>query len=163
MEELKEGLGSADYYLLSKLGCVRSITTALRYMLPYLGGIGLFDLTTETTSATLNSLLQHYGTKTPIGITLKATLQNMQMEMGVTGCPLTYDFKKWGKLTTDTWVKALWEKISTLGLDVDIEYKKIEAPRENDCSIMEVMIDVLSKDDLIKFNRARKRQESLFF
>ena len=77
MKELKEGLGSADYYLLSKLGCVRSITKALRYMPSYLGGIGLFDLTTEVTGATLNSLLQHYGTKSPIDIVMKATLQNM--------------------------------------------------------------------------------------
>ena len=50
MKELEEGLGPADFYLLSKLGCVCSITKELRYMPCHLGCIGLYDLTTETTA-----------------------------------------------------------------------------------------------------------------
>ena len=95
-----EGLGSADYYLLSKLGVVRNAKKELRYIPAAYGGFGLYDLTCETAGATLNSLLQHYGTETPLGIYLMATLENLQVELGVQHCPLRYDFKKWGELAT---------------------------------------------------------------
>ena len=70
MKELREGLGSSDFYLISSLGVVRSIKTQWRYLPPAFSGMGLFDLTTEATAATINSLLQHYGTESPVGITL---------------------------------------------------------------------------------------------
>ena len=93
IKELEEGLGSADFYLLSKLGVVRSISKELRYIPTALGGIGLYDLTCETTGATLNSLLQHYGTETPLGIYLTTLLEKIQVELGVRDCPFSYDFK----------------------------------------------------------------------
>ena len=48
MEEIEEGLGSADFYLLSKLDVVRSISKELRYIPSFYGGVGLFDLTCKT-------------------------------------------------------------------------------------------------------------------
>ena len=47
----------------------------------------------------------------------------MQVELGVQNCPFLYDFDKWGDLATDCWVKAIWEKISTLKMEVEIDYK----------------------------------------
>ena len=111
LAQLDSALGTADFYLLSKLGVMRSIKTPVRYIPSYFGGMGLFSITTETTSATINSFLQHYGTETPLGITLHAALvEYLQVEIGVRGCPLTYDFGIWGELATDSWVKSLWEK-----------------------------------------------------
>ena len=54
------------------------------------------------------------------------------------------DFKKWGELTTDSWVKAVWERSVPLGSTLTSN-KPIQVPRENDRAIMEVMIDVLDK------------------
>ena len=163
IKELEEGLGLADYYLLSKLGVVRTISKELRYIPPAYGGIGLYDLTCETTGATLNSLLQHYGTETPLGIYLTASLENMQIELGVQHCPFLYDFNKWGELATDCWVKALWEKIFTLKLEVEIDYRQLPVPRENDSFIMEALINVLNTAEATGFNRVRKHQEALTF
>ena len=163
IKELEEGLGSADFYLLSKLGVVRTISKELRYIPPTYGGIGLYDLTCETTGATLNSLLQHYGTETPLGIYLTASLENMQIELGVQHCPFLYDFNKWGDLATDCWVKALWEKIFTLKLEVEIDYRQLPVPRENDSFIMEALINVLNTAEAVGFNRVRKHQEALTF
>ena len=78
--------------------------------------MGLFDLTTETTAATINSLLQHYGTDSPVGITLQATMKNLQIELGVSGCPLNYDYNTWAHLATNSWIKSLWEKVDYFGL-----------------------------------------------
>ena len=110
MEELEEGLGPVDFYLLSKLGVVRSISKELRYIPSFYGGVGLFDLTCKTTAVTLNSFLQYYGTATPLGIYLKGSLENLQIELGVQHCPFKYNFEKWGHLVTDCWVKSLWER-----------------------------------------------------
>ena len=41
IEELEEGLGSADYYLLSKLGVVHSVKKELRYIPVAYGRLGL--------------------------------------------------------------------------------------------------------------------------
>ena len=50
------------------------------------------------------------------------------MELGVTGCPFDYNYDKWGELATPSWVKAPWEKIWKLGLQVDIDYKPLKPP-----------------------------------
>ena len=50
IKELEEGLGTADYYLLSKLGVVGSAKKELRYIPAAYGGLGLYDLTCETDS-----------------------------------------------------------------------------------------------------------------
>ena len=59
IKELKEELGSSDYYLTSTLGVVQSIKNEWRYLPVAFCGMGLFDLRTETTATTLNKFLQH--------------------------------------------------------------------------------------------------------
>ena len=113
-------MGSADYYLLSKLGVVRNAKKELRHISAAYEGLGLYDFTCKTAGATLNSLLQDYGIETPLGIYLMTTLENLQVELGVQYCPLQYDFKKWGELSTHSWIKAKWEKVSFLGIEVEI-------------------------------------------
>ena len=45
---------------------------------------------------------------------------------------------------------------------MDIDYKPLKPPRENDKFIMEVISKILNGCDLVAFNRARKRQEATF-
>ena len=77
MADLKSRLGSSDYYLISSLRIVRSITKEWRYLPAAFSGMGLFDLTTETITTTLNSFLQHYGTESNLDVTLSAPIENM--------------------------------------------------------------------------------------
>ena len=88
----------------------------------------LFDLTTETTIATLNSFLQHFSTSSSLGITLLASMEHLQMELGVQECPFNYDYNTWQHLATDSWVKALWEKIDNMGIDLELEYEFLIPP-----------------------------------
>ena len=92
MAELKRRLGSSDFYLISSLGVVRSMKKEWRYLPAAFCGMGLHNLVIETASATLNSFLQHYNTDLALGITLSVTLENLQLELGVQGCPLHYDY-----------------------------------------------------------------------
>ena len=109
LKELEGGLGSTDFYLISKLGAARSILTALRYMPQVYCGMELHSLPVETTVAQINCLLQHYDTTTALGTTLTAAIEYLQVEIGVTGCPLLYDYNKYSCLATDMWTKSLWK------------------------------------------------------
>ena len=76
---LAQGLGSSDFYLISSLGVVRTIKKEWRYLPSAFCGMGLYDITTETTAATINSFLQHYNMPTLLGVTLQTYLENLQI------------------------------------------------------------------------------------
>ena len=53
----------------------------------------------------------------------------MQVEIGVTGYPLLYNYNKDGCLETNTWTKTLWEKMSAYNIEVRLKYLKMKHPR----------------------------------
>ena len=77
LKELENGLESTDFYLISKLGATRSISTALRYMPHFYCGTELYSLTVGTTVAQINCPLQHYGTSTALETTLAAAIEHL--------------------------------------------------------------------------------------
>ncbi|KAL7459566.1 hypothetical protein ACHAWC_011573 [Mediolabrus comicus] len=161
--ELASALGSADFYLLSNLGVVRTIKKEWRYLPPSLGGMGLFDLPIETAAATISSFLQHYETNSALGHNLKAAMEHLQVEIGVSDCPFNYDYSVWGILATESWPKALWEKLDNMGIIIDIKYHSIPAPRRKDKTIMQCAVDAGKRDrDLRSINRVRIVQEAFF-
>ena len=133
MKALIEGLDSAEFYLISSLGVVRSIRKSCRYIPSEFCGMRLYCLTTETAAANLNTLLQHYGTSNQMGVTIQASLEHLHVELGVLDCPFLYDYTKWGHLTTNLWVKALWEKVSTLQLNLRLNYRGLPPTRDAAC------------------------------
>ena len=74
-----------------------------------------------------------------------------------------YDFTIWGVLATDSWIKALWEKIHTFQVEINMDYKKIQRPRANDICLMQRLVDDgIRGEQLVAFNRVRKYQEAIF-
>ena len=57
MKELEEGLGATDFYLISKLGVVRSIAKEWRHILSIFGDMGLYILPIEATVCSINLFL----------------------------------------------------------------------------------------------------------
>jgi len=165
LKQLYSGLGTSDYNMLSVLGVARSIKTAVRYIPPTFGGMGIRHLPIEATAATLNAFLQHYGEPTNLGYTLRTTLHHMQVEMGVRVCPLQYKYEVWEGLVTDSWVKALWEKVSKFNIKLDIKYDELLPPKERDkCLMLEALVEAGWRgNDLIRANWARKHQEVIWF
>ncbi len=161
--DLTGALGSADFYLLSNLGVVRTIKKEWRYLPPSLGGMGLFDLPIETAAATIASFLQHYEMNSALGHNLKAAMEHLQVEIGVSDCPFNYDYGVWGILATESWPKALWEKLDNMGIIIDIKYHSIPAPRRKDKTIMQCAVDAGKRNrDLLSINRVRIVQEAFF-
>ena len=77
MKKLEEGLGATDFYLISKLGVVRSIAKEWRYFQSTFGGMGLYSLPIEATVCSINLFLQHYGSGSNLCLTIKASLQEL--------------------------------------------------------------------------------------
>ena len=77
LKEPEGGLGSTDFYLISKLGAARSNPTAVRYMPHIYCSMELNSIPVETTVVQINCLLQHYVTTTALGTTLSAAIDHL--------------------------------------------------------------------------------------
>ena len=84
------------------LGICRYINTPWRYLPHCYGGMELHSLPIEMTAASINSFLQHYGTKTNLGLYLTASIENLQLELGVSRYPFEYDYDTWNEPATDS-------------------------------------------------------------
>ena len=159
LEELKNGLGKSDHKILSMLGICRNINTQWRYLPHCYRGMELHNLPIETTAASINSFLQHYGTKTNLGLYLTALIENLQLELGVSRCSFEYDYDTWNELATDSWVKLLWERVRNFDIQLEADYKPLTMPREYDECIMERFVNEGVKGhELVAINRVTKYQ-----
>ena len=71
---------------------------------------------------------------------MTAAIEHLQVEIRVTGCPLSYDYNKYSCLATDTWTKSRW-KNSAYGIEVKLRYPKMKQPRRSqDKYIMEMIV-----------------------
>ena len=78
-------------------------------------------------------------------------------------CPFNYVYDTWRHLVTDSWVKALWEKIDAMGIDLELEYTTFPAPCDGNRELMQLMIDEgFRGKDLAAINRVRKYLEAMF-
>ena len=60
-------------------------------------------------------------------------------------------------------MKAIWERVWHFDLSLEINYKTLEMPREQDECIMEQLVkDRVCGSRLVSINRVRKVQEALF-
>ena len=109
--------------------------------------------------------MQHYDTTTALGTTLAAAIEHLQVKIGVTGCPLSYNYKKYSCLATNTWTRSLWEMSSAYGIEVKLKYSKMKQPRgSQDKCIMEMIVEGsgMSNSELERFNRPFKHQQAIF-
>jgi len=163
IDQLETGLGKSDHKLLSCLGVARSIATPVRYFPQALNGIGLRSLVTETATAQINAFLQHWDAPTSMGVSIRYTLEQMQLEMGVPDCPLYYDFQTWGCLTTNCWIKSLWEKLGKLDIKLHVDYPPTKPPWERDKCIMQALLDAgVNHEDWKVCNKVRKHQQAMW-
>lgn len=144
------------YNVLPFLGVNRNIRSEWRYLHNTFGGVGLLSLSTETIICRVNLFLQHWGMPTPIGTTLRTSMEYMHLEAGCIECPLVTDYEPMGPLVTYCWLQAFWESVSYYGLHLEVDYPALLLPRENDFTIMWIVISLGYRgDDLRSINRCR--------
>jgi hypothetical protein len=80
---------------------------------------------------------------------MKASYSLFLVEMGLSLQPLQELYERYEYLLTHSWMKMLWEKVSMFGLKVVVADFQLKYPREEDCSIMQVLIELgFTKDKL---------------
>ena len=107
--------------------------------------------------------MQHWDNPAPIGKALSTSMECLQLEIGCQGCPLSEPYSFMGPHCTHSWVRSFWECVDTYNLQLTIDYESIQAPRENDITIMSIARGFgYSATNLESVNRCRLFTESLF-
>ena len=156
-------LSNYHYHMLSYLGVNKNIKKQWRTLPRAFGGIGLFSFPAEQTICCLNMLVQHFGVPSILGQKFRASLECMQLEVGVNVNPLTVSYAIYGELATFSWYKSLWERLWHYGFTVHLDYPIIPLPRERDALIVDLFLAAgCLGAELRSLNRVRIKLQMLF-
>jgi hypothetical protein len=64
------------------------------------------------------------------------------VELGISFQPLQESYSKYRFLSTHSWIKMLWEKISMFGVKIVVENEAMKYPREGDQFIMQLLFEM---------------------
>ena len=83
--------------------------------------------------------------------------------LGLSFQPLLESYKRFGYLVTHSWMKTLWEKVSTFDVKVVIADTDQQFPPEKDQFIMQALISRgYSRDMLKRINQVQVSQQVLY-
>ena len=128
---------------LSCSGIVRTLPHTLVYGTTKYQGLGIPSLYTEQGIAHILKLLQHGHQPSITGDLLWASLQALQVELGISGFPLEQHFPRVGFLATDhCWVKHAWKFMSSSGFTIQSSAldPSLKLRRGNDSFLMELFL-----------------------
>jgi hypothetical protein len=161
--QIRDLIRKLDYLTLPLLGVNRSVKHEWRTIPRAFGGIGMFDLAVEQMIGWSNMVLQHFGAPTTLGHKMKATLEALQIEIGCTGNPLSERYDSRGILATPSWITSVWERSQQYKLEFILDYDTIQAPRENDITIIELLLqNGITGMNLRRMNRCRIKLQAFF-
>jgi hypothetical protein len=69
----------------------------------------------------INMLLRHGGRDTITGQLLTGNIETAKLELGLLGPLFGQNFKQFGQLSTNCWVKGIWQEIHTVGTDIQVD------------------------------------------
>jgi hypothetical protein len=162
-DDLSNALRKQYYQILPLGGVVRTANTDSRMIAPGFFGIGLPHLGVEALVAMSNKLLMHYGCDTATGRFMRASHSLFLLELGISTQPLQESYEKYSFLSTHSWMKMLWEKLSMFGVHTIIADGELVNPREGDRFLMQVLIERgYSREILLQLNRVRVYWQALF-
>ena len=90
-------------------GVVRSAPRALRQLDRGFFGVGCHHPCVECLIGQLNKLMIHYGYPSFLGLEIKASLELLILELGVTPQPLQESYSRYHEQVTHCWLTRLWE------------------------------------------------------
>ena len=127
-EEVAGLLEDTNFEILSLLGVNQNILTGWRTLHWSYLGIGLFNFGVEMNIQCINLFLQHFDSLFNIRITLKATMELVQLEVGLQDCPLLHPFAPYGAYATHCWFCSFWQAMDHYGFRILVDYPSIQTP-----------------------------------
>ena len=162
-EELHEAMRKQYYQILPLGGVVRTAPVESRTITPGFFGIGLPHLGVEALVAMSNKLLMHYGCDTATGRFMRSSHSLFLLELGISAQPLQESYERYSFLSTHSWMKMLWEKLSKFGVWTFIADGVVENPRAGDRFLMQAFVEKgYPRDILLRLNRVRVYWQALF-
>ena len=144
--------------ILPTLGCARTFPKVYRHGPACLQGLELPSIYVEQEICHIRDLLVHGAISTVQGQITRASMEQAQLEIGLSTPFLSSSFDTFGFLLTDCLLKSLWRFVSEHG--IQLLWKECAVPtrqREFDFFLMEELVElhVMSEAELISFNRCR--------
>jgi hypothetical protein len=141
LHDVKSILHKLEFEMLSPLGVNQHMKTEWRKLAWEFGGIGLFNISIAQFISWLEVLLQHYGAGFTTSRKLQASIEATQLEEGCKGNPLNEDYHTLGRLATEEWVKAVWERASHDRFTITLNYPMQDPPWERESNLVEIFLE----------------------
>jgi hypothetical protein len=127
---------------LPNAGVVRTFPRALVHGPISRQGLGIPKLyITQGVQHLLICLSYGHKPEDPTGFLLRASCQQLQLELGARQQFWDLDYKKWAHLATKSWVKNTWQFISDNGLQLQTDLPGIHPRRHQDLFLMDIFIN----------------------
>ncbi len=121
---------------LPALGINRHLTLEVVHGPKRYQGVGITDLWTIQGILKFWLALQHGDAPTITGHQLRASMELHTIEIGLPGQLLHQDYKKFGKLATNSWLKHLWEFCDDSNLQLTSKTPQLHLARDHDEFLM---------------------------
>ena len=168
--------------VLPAMGVNRNIPKVMRYAPARFGGLGLPSPELEQGAQQLRLLLQHGPSSTLSGNLIRASLEQLQLEIGELEPVLSLPYHRFHHLATDTWITQVWRFCSENSIRLEWDNAVIPPrSREWDRGIMDMCrasgitsplqqlsinrvrcyLQVITMADIVSANGRRIRQDVL--
>ncbi len=140
LEELDRALHCQYYQILPLGGVVCMALVRSRTIDAGFFRVSLPHLEIETLISMLNKLLMHYNCQTVTGRLMQLPYSLLLVKLGLLFDPLQESYSQFEHLTTHSWMKMLWEKLSRFNVKAVVTDINQSLTREGDRFITQVLI-----------------------
>jgi hypothetical protein len=140
---------------LTKAGINRHIPRDLVFGHESRQGLGFPDLYTWQGAEAIARIVRFGSDQNNItGQLLHVSYELLIIETGFSQ-PFQEDYQRWGELSTNCYMKHVWQFLSHYNIRLTMHREILRTPRQNDVLIMETMKDLIDVQDLKLFNQCR--------
>jgi hypothetical protein len=126
-------------------------------------GVGCPHPAVKCLIAQLNKLIMHFGSPSCLGLNMQISVELLVIKLGLSLQPFAEDYDTSQHWVTPSWLKLVWEKLSKLGIDIQLAHLPLQPPRERNTWIMAEFIRMnYDTQSLCKLNRVRLYQQVIF-
>ncbi len=162
-KELSECLLKIYYKVHPRGGIRRTARRGTRQLEAGFYGVGCPHLAVGCLIAQLNKLTMHYGSHSCLGLNMLTSLELFIIEMGISLLPFNEPYNSCQHWVTASWLKSIWEKASTLDIEIRIAPLSRHLPRERESWIMTEFTHLnYDMQALRQLNRVRIHQQVIF-
>jgi hypothetical protein len=161
--KLSECLMKKYYEIHPQGGIKRTARRSTRQLATEFYGVGCPHPAVECLIAQLNKLIMHYGSPSCLGLNMQTLIELLVIELGLSLQPFVEDHNTCQHWVTSSWLKSVWEKLSKLGIKIQLAHLPLQPPRERDTWIMAEFIRLnYDTQSLCQINQVRLYQQVIF-